>query len=127
MSDQIVGTGHGLTTAEWSTSGASHAVGIITQYESLSTSEKEPIPNQAGGDQGILFYNKGRRVRISAIIKNGQTAPAVGALVTVALPATAGGEAASFIVDSDPKVTGRLKAWQEVTFEVFKPEALAVS
>ncbi len=123
MADAIVGTGHGLTTAEWSTSGAGNAVGIITGYTNVATADKESIPNQAGGEAGVLFYNKGRRLEVEALIKNAQTAPAIGASVTVTLPATAGGDFTG-LVDTEPKVTGRLRAWLVVTFVIYKPDAL---
>ncbi len=126
MADAIVGTGHGLTTAEWSTSGATNAVGIITGYTKTSTADKEPIPDQAGGEAGTLFYNKGGRLEVTALLKNGQTAPAVGASVTVNLPTTAGGNFTG-IVDTEPKVTGRLRAWMEVSFTVYKPDAMTLA
>ena len=125
MADAIVGTGHGLTTAEWSTSGASHAVGIITGWTNIPTAEKEPIPNQAAGEAGMLFFNKGRRAEVTALIKNGQTLPAIGATITVTLPATGGGSITGY-VDTEPKVTGRLRAWIEVSFVVVKPDAMTL-
>ena len=124
MADLIKGTGHGMTTAQWSTSGMTTTLGICTSCEVETTAEREPIPNQAGGTQARLYYDTGRTATLEILVKDGQTAPKPGDDITITLPA-AGGGTLDGIVES-AKYSGRLKQWQVFNVTVEKKDAMTL-
>ena len=124
MADQIIGTGHGITTAEWSTGGYTVTQGIVTSVDIEPTAEQEPIPNQAGGEAGRLLFNKGRTATVECLVKNGQAVPAPGASFTVTAAAAGGGNLVGVVVSA--KFMGKLKSWQVFQITVDKKDAMTL-
>lgn len=121
MADAIVGTGHNLTTAQWSTTGASTTLGIVLSMEYEPVAESEPIPNAAAGEQGRLFFNKGKTITMECACKSGGVLPSPGDTLTL----TSAVGAVSGVVMS-AKHSAKQRGWQVFQITIEKRDAMSL-
>lgn len=114
MAETIVGTGHGVTTAEWSTNNvaapATGTYGVVIGLSIVNGAQREPIPKNNGGTYGVIFYDETDEVELEIVSKNGATLPAQGDALTVT-EGTGGGAVSTVIRVTE---VGRTYAYRQL-------------
>lgn len=99
--------------------GAELTMMIRSTQDVDSTGNLEYVTSEAGDDAVAVVSNQGVRQTLSGVLKNGQTAPAIGDIVTTT--ATGGGSSTKWIVESSKVSRGPTVA--RVSLTIYKPNA----